>query len=291
MQPHQYPQQPWTESSRPNIEVQTPQPARFQQPVAERQFSEPQRQQPQFQQATETTQAGHPGDLQFQGPSTQQPQQPQPQSAQSQFVQPQPVQPQSQLQSPQQFAPERVSQQRQPAAQLPQTQQPTGRLGGSAPVLWADEGQMAGKALMAGQAKTAGAAGTEQQMAGAGSAQTVTQPEQQAETAQLKRGVPSVDVHETPDEIVVYADVPGCTPDDVELLGNQNSITLVAKRVDPSLKNAKTIQRERVDEVERTIPLPVSADVEEAEATVEAGVCRITLPKDEEERKKRIGIQ
>lgn len=115
--------------------------------------------------------------------------------------------------------------------------------------------------------------------------------EQQAELQSLAKGMPAVDIYEKTDELVIFADVPGCEPENIELVGNENSVTLVAERGESPMTDAKNVQRECVKQFERTLPLPARADIDEAEATVENGVCRITLPKNEDDREKRIGFQ
>lgn len=142
------------------------------------------------------------------------------------------------------------------------------------------------------------------QFAGGGQATAVAQPtggqqamavpeevEQQADLQSLAKGMPAVDIYETPDELAIFADVPGCEPENIELVGNESSVTLVAERGESPMTDAKNIQRECVEQFERTLPLPARADIDEAEATVENGVCRITLPKNEDDREKRIGFQ
>lgn len=105
------------------------------------------------------------------------------------------------------------------------------------------------------------------------------------------RGIPSVDILETPDEIRVFADVPGYDSDDVEVLCDDSTLTILARRDTEEEEDATWIQRERATEIQREFQLPARALVDEAEATCENGVCTITLPKSEEGRQKRIGFQ
>lgn len=139
------------------------------------------------------------------------------------------------------------------------------------------------------QQPTSGAAGTTQ--GGEMSVQQEVQSPSQAAAMDTLRGIPSIDILETPDEIRVFADVPGYDPDAVEVLCDDSKLTLLARRDAEEEKDATWIQRERPTEIRRELQLPAHAVVDEAEATCENGICTITLPKSEEGRQKRIGFQ
>lgn len=113
----------------------------------------------------------------------------------------------------------------------------------------------------------------------------------EGEAAPGLAGMPSVDVYETTEEIVVHTDVPGCSSEDVDIRCNANSVTINAERSDRAPGDASVVQLERPTQLERTFALPSRAEIDEAEATVEDGECEITLPKAEEAKEKRIGIQ
>lgn len=104
-------------------------------------------------------------------------------------------------------------------------------------------------------------------------------------------GIPAIDVVETPDEIRVYAEVPGFDPEEVEVLCDDHTLTLFAQRSTDVEDDAVWIQRERATKFERQLQLPARAVVDDAEATCENGLCTIALPKSEEGRQKRIGFQ
>lgn len=129
----------------------------------------------------------------------------------------------------------------------------------------------------------------EQQAIQAG-AQELEQPTRKRR--QLLTGTPNVDIFETPDEVTIYADVPGSKSDELEILANDNSITLLASREDEDFEeDADLVLQERPSEFKRSITLPAVADIDAAEATHEDGTCKITLPKREDARQKRIGFQ
>jgi HSP20 family protein len=115
--------------------------------------------------------------------------------------------------------------------------------------------------------------------------------QQGAESVPALQGIPAIDVLETPDEIRVFVDAPGFDPDDVEVLCDDSTLTILAHRSVEETEEATWMQRERPTEIQRQLQLPARAIVDEAKATCEGGVCTITLPKSEEGRQKRIGFQ
>ncbi|MEF8801014.1 MAG: Hsp20 family protein [Halolamina sp.] len=317
---YQYPQQSRTERAQLGTPVvQSPQPTSFSQPVAKPQVTGQLAQQPPFSGATVQAGTAQPSQqgaaeytrqptppaqkaaspqsqhLQLEGPSAQRQPQVQPVAQQTQPVTPQVVQPQ-QVTAPstQELAQPAVSTQQQLPARAEWAKQPTAQSVQSVPAQQTGAVQAAGSQAASGaQTGSGGQAAGQAQPTGfeqTMSAMPESQFEQQAETSPAK-GIPNVGIYETTDELVVFADVPGVNSEDIELVGNENSVTLVANRGEPSVTDGKVIQRECAEELERTIPLPARAEIDEAEATVEDGVVRITLPKNEDVREKRIGIQ
>lgn len=102
---------------------------------------------------------------------------------------------------------------------------------------------------------------------------------------------PVVDILDSQEAITVFADLPGCDEEDIQLQASGNHLHVAATRPEEADDDDRPLQRERIDQIERTITLPVQIDVDEAEATCEEGVCEITLPKSEEGRQKEIGFQ
>lgn len=320
MSHYQYTQQPWTERAQLGTRaVQSTQPTGFSQPVQETQVPGRFVQQPsfaattgdfetqQFRQETgqyvgqpaQQAQTFAPAQIEPQQVATQEPQQlAQPQVTARQVDVPagqRLVQPAVSSQLPARSATAQQAPFRSDVQFTTGIEQPMSQSAQTVPAQRTRGVQMAGGQVPGGvQTASGGQAPVRAQPAAGG--QTMAAPpeaqiEQESEVTSLTQGMPAVDIYETPDELVIFADVPGCTPEDVELLGNESSVTLVAKRGEPSITNGKSIQRECAEEFERTIPLPARADIEEAEASVEDGVVRTTLPKSEDHREKRIGIQ
>jgi len=103
---------------------------------------------------------------------------------------------------------------------------------------------------------------------------------------------PSVDIYENKDQIVLEAELPGMKQEDFDLTIENNVITLRGER-----RFEKTDESDNYHRVERsygtftrsfTLPQTVSAD--EAKAEYNNGVLRVTLPKREEAKSRRIQV-
>jgi HSP20 family protein len=103
---------------------------------------------------------------------------------------------------------------------------------------------------------------------------------------------PSVDIYENKDQIVLEAELPGMKQEDFDLSIENNVITIRGER-----KFEKTDESDNYHRVERsygsftrsfTLPQTVSAD--EARAEYSNGVLRVTLPKREEAKSRRIEV-
>lgn len=98
---------------------------------------------------------------------------------------------------------------------------------------------------------------------------------------------------ETPEEVRVYADLPGVDSQSIQIEAVDNTITLSAERINSASDSEEgtPIMRERGAVMERTLQIPQAVDIDGAEATWDQGVVTITLPKNEPENKREIGVQ
>lgn len=104
--------------------------------------------------------------------------------------------------------------------------------------------------------------------------------------------IPAVDVHETDDEVVVTAELPGLEAKDVEVTLEKNMLVLKGeKKVEHEEKQENYIHRERgYGSFHRAVTLPCGVKEEEIKASYDKGVLTIHLPKDEKHKPKRIEI-
>jgi len=103
---------------------------------------------------------------------------------------------------------------------------------------------------------------------------------------------PSVDISETDDEIIVKAELPGLTHDDVNISLTDNVLTLKGEK-----KQEKEDKGENYHRVERsygsfqrTFTLLSSVQSENTKATFKNGILTINIPKTEEAKPKEIKI-
>ena len=103
----------------------------------------------------------------------------------------------------------------------------------------------------------------------------------------------ALDVYETEDDLKVEASLPGFKPDEVDIsvVGNTLAIKAEAEREEKSEEGRYHYRERRYDSYRRTIPLPTDVDGGKSEATFEDGILKLTLPKVEEAKPKRIEVK
>lgn len=103
---------------------------------------------------------------------------------------------------------------------------------------------------------------------------------------------PAVDISESSDSYIIYAELPGMKKDDVKITMNDNVITLRGEKKKETEKKEGTFSRiERSYGIfERSFTLPVTVKSDAIEARYNDGVLTITLPKKEEAKEKVIDV-
>jgi HSP20 family protein len=99
-----------------------------------------------------------------------------------------------------------------------------------------------------------------------------------------------IDMHEEENAILVDAEVPGFSRDQIQIDISEGLLTIRAERETPEKEGREHIRERRWAKVERQILLPAMVDEEKAEARLENGVLHLRLPKREEAMGKRIPI-
>ena len=112
--------------------------------------------------------------------------------------------------------------------------------------------------------------------------------EEENEEAEL-----TVDVYQTPTDIIIQTMVAGVKPEDLELTIARDMITIRGKR-----EESRTINEENFFTKElywgtfsRTILLPIEVDPEEAEATEKHGLLTVKLPKIDKDKKTSVKVK
>jgi HSP20 family protein len=105
--------------------------------------------------------------------------------------------------------------------------------------------------------------------------------------------MPSVDLYEEKDEIVVKSDLPGMSKEDVTVQLSGDTLTIKGeKKKEEEVKEKDYHRRERsYGEFVRTLTLPCEVKGEQVKATFKDGVLEIRLPKSEEAKKKSVQVK
>jgi HSP20 family protein len=104
---------------------------------------------------------------------------------------------------------------------------------------------------------------------------------------------PLMNAYGTSDEVVLEVELPGVDPKSAELSVIEDVLTLKAKGAATELADNQTWHRQErpAGEFSRTVKLPFKVDVGKVGATFKNGVLKITLPRTEAEKPKRIDVK
>lgn len=111
---------------------------------------------------------------------------------------------------------------------------------------------------------------------------------------ELSRGfIPSVEVIEKEETILVKAEIPGLDPEDIEVSVENNNLILRGEK-----KREQKDEKENYVHMEcsygmfnRVIPLRSNVDKDKVTASYKNGVLSVSLPKTQESRSKKISIE
>ncbi len=107
--------------------------------------------------------------------------------------------------------------------------------------------------------------------------------------------MPRVDIYQTEKDVIVKAEIPGVTKENLNVIVDENSIKLSGQsKRDEVFSDENVYRKERYyGSFSRTIPLPVEVRTEEAKAEYRDGILSITVPKLEPSKAKgrRLDIQ
>jgi HSP20 family protein len=107
-----------------------------------------------------------------------------------------------------------------------------------------------------------------------------------------RRWLPAMDLVETEDSLVLRADLPGMTEDDVDIEVKDGTLTVSGERRSESEDKKEGYHRvERAfGRFSRALSLPDGIDASKISAAFDNGVLEVTIPKPEETKPTRIEI-
>lgn len=105
--------------------------------------------------------------------------------------------------------------------------------------------------------------------------------------------VPNIEMYDRKNEIVLKAELPGVSKEDIDLTITKDSLTLKGEiKKEEEIKEEDYYASERsYGSFTRTIALPAEVDSEKSKAAFKNGVLEIVLPKREEAKPKEIKIE
>jgi len=104
-------------------------------------------------------------------------------------------------------------------------------------------------------------------------------------------GFPAVNIYAGQDGVAVVAELPGVEKDDLEVQAHHDTLTLSGGRRPAAEREEAYHRRERRSgRFTRSIQLPYRVDPERIEARLENGVLRLSLPRPQADKPRRIAI-
>lgn len=102
--------------------------------------------------------------------------------------------------------------------------------------------------------------------------------------------IPSVDIYENDDEILLYADMPGVAKDAIAINLENGRLTIKAPRL---IAGEGVLQFEEFGDVEyeRVFSVPQGIDTDKVKAIMDNGVLSLHLPKSETVKPRQITVQ
>ncbi|MFQ5532316.1 MAG: Hsp20/alpha crystallin family protein [Candidatus Methylomirabilales bacterium] len=104
---------------------------------------------------------------------------------------------------------------------------------------------------------------------------------------------PAVDIYETADSVVLNAELPGLSKDDIDIQVRDNVLTLKGeRRLEREVKQENYLRVERAyGSFQRAFTLPASIQADKIRAVFKNGVLEVSIPKVAEAKPKQIKIE
>ncbi|RQR46043.1 MULTISPECIES: Hsp20/alpha crystallin family protein [unclassified Burkholderia] len=103
---------------------------------------------------------------------------------------------------------------------------------------------------------------------------------------------PAVDIYESNHGVTLWADLPGVTKDKLDVKVHDSSLSIEAEAVVPTPANLRLQHAEvREPHFARTFTLSPDFDTSKIEASLQDGVLKLTIPRRDEARPRRIEVR
>ena len=109
----------------------------------------------------------------------------------------------------------------------------------------------------------------------------------------LNGWLPSIDLYEEKDALVLKAELPGMKKEDIDISLQGDVLTLSGERKEEeTFDKAETYRSERfLGKFQRSLTLPVTVSADKVQASYKDGILTVTLPKAEEAKPKQIEVK
>jgi len=104
---------------------------------------------------------------------------------------------------------------------------------------------------------------------------------------------PRMDIYEEDGNLIVEAELPGAEEEDIDINLTEDSLNIRAKHEQKKETKEKGYYKKELSRgfFKRAVPLPVKVKDQEAKATYEDGVLKITIPEQEKEEGEKEGTK
>jgi HSP20 family protein len=104
---------------------------------------------------------------------------------------------------------------------------------------------------------------------------------------------PRVDVYDRESDLMIRTEVPGVSPEDIDITVEGNTLTVKGHRSFEKEENKENYHRKEIFEgvFERTILLPEGTDAEAVSATSKDGILEISVPKKPEVLPRKVSVE
>jgi HSP20 family protein len=99
-----------------------------------------------------------------------------------------------------------------------------------------------------------------------------------------------VDVYRAGDEFVALIDVPGVSPESIEITADEHVLTVKAQRSETHESADKLVTERRTGTFTRQLRLGDGLDVDRVQASYENGVLKVTIPVAEKAKPRKVQI-
>jgi len=105
--------------------------------------------------------------------------------------------------------------------------------------------------------------------------------------------VPSLDIYQDKDNVIVEAPLAGVKPENVKISIENDVLTLEGKTEKQSEVDEKNYYRKEVSHgsFHRSVALPTAVNGDKARAEYEDGILKITIPKEEKTKAKIVNVE